>query len=571
MKLINEILEDILKKSIKTAFPEIDDFSKLFVQMTNDSKFGDFQTNFAMISAKMLKNSPRNIATKIVENLVENNVIEKIDIAGPGFINIFLKNEFLEENLFYISNKNWDFSSIDTNHDVIIDYSSPNIAKPMHIGHLRTTIIGDAIKRIHNFLGYNAIADNHIGDWGTQFGKLIVAYRNWLNEDNFKKNPVEELERIYIEFSNRAKEDESLNEQAREELKKLQNKDEENTKLWKKFVEITKNDCQKIYSRMGIEFDTWYGESFYHDMMFDIVKEIQEKNVAKIDDGALVVFFEEEEGLHPCIIQKKDKTFLYATSDLAAIRFKMKEYNRPIALYVTDARQGTHFAQVFQIAKKMGWEIELEHIPYGLMTFEGEVISTRKGNAIKLSELLDEAEKRSFEVVNQKNPTLDKEEKLNIAKVVGLGAVKYADLSQNRISTIDFKWDKALSFEGNTAPYLQYNYARIQSVKRKASESGFVLNFEKNPKITTLEEKNLATELLKFPLAVIKSAESKKPNLVADYLFELAQKFSSFYNSTNILKAKDEEKYTRLLLIDRVGFVLKTGLDLLGIGVVDRM
>ena len=322
---------------------------------------------------------------------------------------------------------------------------------------------------------------------------------------------------------------------------------------------------------MGIKFDTWYGESFYHDMMFDIVKEIKEKQVAKIDDGALVVFFEEKEGLHPCIVQKKDKTFLYATSDLAAISFKMKKYNRPIALYVTDSRQGTHFAQVFQIAKKMDWEIELEHIPYGLMTFDGEVISTRKGNAIKLSKLLDEAEKRSFEIVNKKNPKLLEKEKRNIAKIVGLGAVKYADLSQNRISTIDFKWEKALSFEGNTAPYLQYNYARIQSVKRKAKETGFNFTFDKIAKITTQEEKNLATELLKFPLVVIKSAESKKPNLIADYLFELAQKFSSFYNSTNILKANEFEKYTRLLLIDRVGFILKTGLDLLGIDVVDRM
>jgi len=571
MKLINEILENILKHSIKQTFPEIKDFSKLFVQPTNNSKFGDFQTNFAMIFAKILKQAPRNIALKIQENFIKNEVIEKIEIAGPGFINIFLKKEFLQTQLLEISTKKWSFSSIDTNHDVIIDYSSPNIAKPMHIGHLRTTIIGDSIKRIYDFLGYNVIADNHIGDWGTQFGKLIVAYRKWLNKENFEKNPVEELERIYIEFSNKAKEDETLNEQAREELKKLQNKDEENTKLWKKFVEITKKDCQTIYSRMGIKFDTWYGESFYHDMMFDIVKEIKEKQVAKIDDGALVVFFEEKEGLHPCIVQKKDKTFLYATSDLAAISFKMKKYNRPIALYVTDSRQGTHFAQVFQIAKKMDWEIDLEHIPYGLMTFDGEVISTRKGNAIKLSKLLDEAEKRSFEIVNKKNPKLLEKEKRNIAKIVGLGAVKYADLSQNRISTIDFKWEKALSFEGNTAPYLQYNYARIQSVKRKAKETGFNFTFDKIAKITTQEEKNLATELLKFPLVVIKSAESKKPNLIADYLFELAQKFSSFYNSTNILKANEFEKYTRLLLIDRVGFILKTGLDLLGIDVVDRM
>lgn len=570
MILIEKQIADIFKRTVDALYGE-QELRAIDITMATNEKFGDFQTNFAMVNAKVLKSNPRAIAENVVNNLVENNLIEKVEIAGPGFINIFLKEEFMGEVVKTISKEEYDFSFLNREGDVIIDYSSPNIAKRMHIGHLRSTIIGDSIKRIYNYLGYNTVSDNHIGDWGTQFGKLIIGYRKWLNEEAYKENAIEELERVYVEFAKAADEDPSLEDLAREELKKLQDGDEENNRLWKEFIQVSLDEYNKLYGRMDVKFDTYYGESHYHDMMPGVVEELKEKGIAVEDQGAQVVFFDEETKLHPCIVQKKDGAFLYSTSDIATIKFRKENYNINKLVYVTDERQQDHFRQFFKITDMLGWDVEKDHVWFGIMRFAEGIFSTRKGNVIRLEQLLDEGKKRALAVVEEKNPGLSAEEKENIAEVVGVGAIKYADLSQNRQSAVIFEWDKILSFEGNTAPYLQYSYARIQSILRKGEENGKVVREDATVNLGEKAEKALALFLTQLPNVAMKASETYKPNLLTDYLFELAKKFNTFYNSCPILNQEDEVLYSRLLLAERTAKVLKEGLDLLGIKTVDRM
>ena len=570
MLRIEKYIEEVFYNAIHKAFPE-KEVKPLEITIATNEKFGDFQTNFAMMNSKIIGGNPRKIAEELVNNIPENEVIEKLEIAGPGFINIFLKDSFVSKYVELMTSEKYEFKELDTHGDIIIDYSSPNIAKRMHIGHLRSTIIGDSVKRLCNFLGYHTVADNHIGDWGTQFGKLIVGYHNWLDKDAYEKNPIEELERVYVEFTKQSEEHPELEDIAREELKKLQDGDEENYKLWQEFIKVSLQEYNKLYTRMGIHFDTYYGESFYHPIMPSVVEELVEKGLAVEDQGAKVVFFDEKDNLHPCIVQKKDGAFLYSTSDIATIKFRRENYDVNKIIYLTDERQQDHFKQFFKITEMLGWDIEKVHIWFGIMRFADGVFSTRKGNVIRLEQLLDEGKKRALEIIEEKNPNLSAEEKDNIAEVVGVGAIKYADLSQNRQSPIIFEWDKILSFEGNTAPYLQYSYARIQSILRKAEEIGKPLNEKFDMTITEKAERNLATYLTLFPTMALRAGEAYKPNLLTDYLFELAKKFNTFYNSCPILNQEDDVLFSRLVLIDRVAKTLKTGLDLLGINTVNRM
>lgn len=571
MKLVEKELESIFEKTLEKIYPEFDFKGKIGFQTTANEKFGDFQTNFAMVNSKTIQDKPQAIAKKIIDSIIENNLIEKMEIAGPGFLNIFLKETYLNEYIKKLGKENYDFSHINTKGEVVIDYSSPNIAKRMHIAHLRSTVIGDSIKRIYRKIGYKVVADNHIGDWGTQFGKLIIGYRNWLDKESYEKNPIEELERIYVEFSNRAEENPELEDQARNELKKLHDNDEENLKLWKEFIEVSLKEYGKIYNRLDIEFDTYYGESYYHEMMGDIVALLKEKKLCVEDEGAQVVFFDEKDNLPPCIVQKKDGAYLYATSDLACINFRQKNYNLNKIIIVTDERQQDHFKQFFRISEMLGWEINKEHVWFGIMRFADGIFSTRKGNIIKLEELLDESKRRVREVVEIKNQYLSEEEKNNIAEVVGIGAVKYADLSQNRISPVIFEWDKILSFEGNTAPYLQYSYARIKSILRKAKEEG--RNIDENAAIILKEqqERALAMQLLNFPTAILRASEANKPNIIADYLFETAKKFNTFYNALPIVKEEENIFNSRIILAEKTSIIIKDGLNLLGIKTVERM
>ena len=574
MELLTIKLKKLFSENINNIFGA-DYTEKVDIQNSTKKEFGDFQTNFAMVSSKLIGKNPREIANVLVDNFKENDIIEKLEIAGPGFINIYLKNSFLNEEIKKVENEKYDFSFLNTDKTVIIDYSSPNIAKRMHIGHLRSTIIGDSIKRILQFLGFHTLADNHIGDWGTQFGKLIVAYKNWLNKKAYEEDPIGELERIYVQFSDEAKKNPALEDEAREELKKLQLGDEDNQKLWKEFIDISLKEYNKIYDRLDVNFDYYYGESFYNDMMPSVLEELKEKGIAREDQGALVVFFENDK-LPPAIVQKKDGSFLYTTSDLATMKFRKNNLNVNEAVYLTDDRQQNHFKQVFEIGEMLGepYNYKKTHVVFGIMRFgDGMIFSSRSGNIIRLVDLLDEAKTQVKKIIDEKNPNIPEDEKENIAEIVGSGAIKYFDLSQNRTSDITFTWDKVLSFEGNTGPYLQYTYVRIMSIFRKLKEENIDIENE-NIILEDMTgiERELAAELLRFPQAAVKSYESYRPNIIADYLFDMAKLFNNFYNSSSILKEENKKVMdARILLAKKTAFVLKEGLDLLGIKTVDRM
>ena len=574
MELLTIKLKKLFSENINNIFGA-DYTEKVDIQNSTKREFGDFQTNFAMVSSKLIGKNPREIASTLVDNFKENDIIEKLEIAGPGFINIYLKNSFLNEEIKKVENEKYDFSFLNTDKTVIIDYSSPNIAKRMHIGHLRSTIIGDSIKRILQFLGFHTLADNHIGDWGTQFGKLIVAYKNWLNKKAYEEDPIGELERIYVQFSDEAKKNPALEDEAREELKKLQLGDEDNQKLWKEFIDISLKEYNKIYDRLDVNFDYYYGESFYNDMMPSVLEELKEKGIAREDQGALVVFFENDK-LPPAIVQKKDGSFLYTTSDLATMKFRKNNLNVDEAVYLTDDRQQNHFKQVFEIGEMLGepYNYKKTHVVFGIMRFgDGMIFSSRSGNIIRLVDLLDEAKTQVKKIIDEKNPNIPEDEKENIAEIVGSGAIKYFDLSQNRTSDITFTWDKVLSFEGNTGPYLQYTYVRIMSIFRKLKEENIDIENE-NIILDDMTgiERELAAELLRFPQAAVKSYESYRPNIIADYLFDMAKLFNNFYNSSSILKEENKKVMdARILLAKKTAFVLKEGLSLLGIKTVDRM
>ena len=574
MELLTIKLKKLFSENINNIFGA-DYTEKVDIQNSTKKEFGDFQTNFAMVSSKLIGKNPREIANTLVDNFAENDIIEKLEIAGPGFINIYLKNSFLNEEIKKLENEKYDFSFLNTDKTVIIDYSSPNIAKRMHIGHLRSTIIGDSIKRILQFLGFHTLADNHIGDWGTQFGKLIVAYKNWLDKKAYAKDPIGELERIYVLFSEESKKNPALEDEAREELKKLQLGDEHNQKLWKEFIDISLKEYNKIYDRLGVNFDYYYGESFYNNLMPSVLEELKKKGIAREDQGALVVFFENDK-LPPAIVQKKDGSFLYTTSDLATMKFRKDELKVDEAVYLTDDRQQNHFKQVFEIGELLGepYNYKKTHVVFGIMRFgDGMIFSSRSGNIIRLVDLLDEAKTQVKKIIDEKNPNIPEDEKEKIAEIVGSGAIKYFDLSQNRTSDITFTWDKVLSFEGNTGPYLQYTYVRIMSIFRKLKEENICVE-NKDIILENMSgiERELAVELLRFPQAVVKSYESYRPNIIADYLFDTAKLFNNFYNSSSILKEEDKKVMdARILLAEKTAFVLKEGLSLLGINTVNRM
>lgn len=569
MKLLINQVFDVLNENIKKIFNV--EIEKKDLQNSTKKEFGDFQTNFAMVNSKKIGKNPREIAKELVEQFDGMGIIKKIELAGPGFINIYVSDEKLNEEITRFGSEKFEYG-IDTSRIVAIDYSSPNIAKRMHVGHLRSTIIGDALKKIYEEIGFKVYGDNHIGDWGTQFGKLIVAYNKWLNKEAYEKNAIEELERLYVLFSTESKKDPSLEEEAREELRKVQIGDPVNLALWKEFITYSMKEYQKVYDRLDIHFELVNGESFYNEMMPKVLDDLRQKGLAKEDDGALVVFFDENK-LPPCIVQKKDGSFLYSTSDLATIKYRKEKLNVDIALYVVDERQAGHFKQVFEISRLLGglYEYEKHHTQFGIMRFgNGMIFSSRGGNVIRLTDLLDQAKEEVKKVVDEKNPNLSEEERNKISEAVGVCAIKYFDLSQNRTSPILFEWDKVLSFEGNTGPYLQYTYVRIKSILNKVDK------IDENAKVlvesSTEAERDLVSTILKLPTAVIKAYETKKPNVIADYVYDLAKKFNSFYNNEKILTASSEElRNSRILLSEKVGEALKKSLALLGIKTVDKM
>lgn len=579
METIEQKLSKLLQSSIESLFP---DLSKMKVEVisTNDIKFGDYQTNIAMKLKKQvgIKN-PKEIAEKILNKISsyeDYEILEKIEIAGPGFINIFLKNDWIIKRAKKVlKDDNLGVFLIGKGKTVIIDYSSPNIAKIMHIGHLRSTIIGAALYNILKFVGYKVIGDNHIGDWGTQFGKLIVGYNNWLNEEKLNIDPVLELERLYVEFEKHSKKDTHFNDKARDELVKLQQGDEQNRKLWEKFVKLSMQRFDRVYKRLNVHFDRVYGESYYNSMLKSLVEELKEKGIAQESEGAYVIFLDEFK-LHPYMIQKSDGAYLYPTTEIATLKYRIEKWNPAMILIVTDNRQNTHFKQLSVIAKKLNWdkEVDLIHVNFGRLTFNGEIMCTRGGNVIKLEELLDEAIYKAKIVVDKTSPHITEDERIKISEAVGIATIKYFDLSQNRTSDITFDWNNALALQGNTATYLLYAYARIQSIFKKYSQmhnKNISSIYEHNIKIVNNDESSLLKKALKFPEIVSIVVKTLRPNIISDYIYNLAQEFSSFYNKHRIINPEDTTSESRLLICEIIAKTLKKGLELLTIKPLDRM
>ncbi|MCF7521346.1 arginine--tRNA ligase [Neisseria sp. ZJ106] len=546
------------------------------LQPAKNADFGDFQINGVMGAAKKAKQNPRELAQKVAEALAGSAVIAQAEVAGPGFINLRLHADFLAAHIQTALNApRCGVAASDTPKTVVIDYSSPNLAKEMHVGHLRSSIIGDSISRVLEFMGHKVIRQNHVGDWGTQFG-MLVAYMVEQQQDNAAFE-LSDLEQFYRAAKVRFDESPEFADTAREYVVKLQGGDEQVLKLWKQFVEISLSHAQNVYDTLGLKLrpEDVAGESIYNDDLQPVVDELAALGLAVEDDGAKVVFLDEfknKEGEPAAfIVQKKGGGFLYASTDLACVRYRVGRLKGERLLYVVDHRQALHFAQLFTASRKAGWlpqNVEAEFIGFGtMMGKDGKPFKTRSGDTVKLVDLLDEAVERATALVNSKNPDLAADQAAAIGKTVGIGAVKYADLSKNRTSDYVFDWDAMLSFEGNTAPYLQYAYTRVQSVFKKAGE------WDTQAGLTLTEplEKQLAVELLKFADVLNNVADTAYPHYLAAYLYQVATLFSRFYEACPILKAEGNARNTRLQLAKLTGETLKQGLELLGIDTLEMM
>lgn len=573
MQTIREILSAQIRAAFAAAFPDADlSALNLDALPAADESFGDYQCNGAMAAAKILRRPPRAVAEAVVAQLPTDALIARAAIAGPGFINLTLADAALARHLEAVqADPLLGVPQPGTGKKLILDYSSPNVAKPMHVAHIRSTVIGDALKRIHRALGYEVLGDNHLGDWGTQFGILILGYRNFLDPAALETAPVDELQRVYVLSHQKCEEDPAWKDRARAELVKLQAGDPENRALWQKFIDLSLSEFNRIYDRLGVSFELVRGESFYNDALPGVVEKLQSLGLVRESEGALVAFLEDEK-LPPCIVRKSDGGYNYATTDVATVFSREHEFHPDGIVYVTDERQQLHFRQFFALAKKAGAQTPLRHVWFGLMRLPEGLLSTRKGTAIKLDLLLDESEKRALEIVRQASPDMPADQQQAVARAVGIGAVKYADLSQNPQSAVTFTWEKALAMDGNSAPYLQYAYARIASVIDKHAERFPECDWRPEPLVLDAPQaRRLALRLARFGDAVLDAAEQEKPSLLADALYDLSQAYSSFYQNVPFLKAEAGLRESRVRLCDLVAKVLRQGLALLGIDTPDRI
>lgn len=577
--MLYRILEEKLAEAAKKVLPE-GDYS-FPVRPCPDTRFGDYQTSAVMGLAKEIKKNPRQIASEIVANLDVSEWCEKVEVAGGGFINFRIKPSAMAEILRQAAlGKHLFFEKTTSPKTIIVDFSSPNVAKPMHVGHIRSTILGDSLARTFRLLGHRVITDNHLGDWGTQFGKLIFGWKNYLDREALEKSPIAEMERIYKLVNEKCENDPQVLEQARKELVLLQSGDPENLEIWKKMIELSRVEFDEIYKRLDVKFDYTLGESFYNPRLNDIVNELVQKGIAKESEGAIVVFFDDDPYLKdkPTIIRKSDGGFNYATTDLATLAYRVETWNPDEIIYVTDGRQQLHFQQIFATFRRwhpeLNDKLKLVHVWFGsILGEDGKPFKTRSGDTVKLADLLDEAEERAFKVVTEKNPQLPEEQRREIARVVGIGAVKYADLLPNRQMDYVFSWDKMLALNGNTAPYLQYAYARIRSIFRKGevNEDSLVAKFAEPMQLSATEEIALVRHLMNFGLSVQAVANEYRPNLMCNYLYELAGHFAKFYETCPVLKADEPQRTTRLAICQLTAKVLKQGLDILGIKTLEQM
>ena len=591
------------------------------VRAATDPKFGDYQANGAMGLAKSLRKNPREVAGEVAAKVDLEPMAGPPELGGPGFLNVRVHDESIARLLVDVLKD--DRLGLETPakpKTVIVDYSSPNVAKPMHVGHIRSTIIGESLARTLTALGHKVIRDNHLGDWGAQFGMILWGYKNLLDQSAYAADPVNELARLYKAVQARIKPAEAneekfdkafrllregkpeeaaavaakiagpdgpaweavqaetaaaaqVREAARQETARLHAGDERNRALWNEFMPHCLKMLDVIYDRLGVSFDVQLGESFYDPMLADVVTDLESKGLATPSEGATVCFCEATKA--PMIVRKRDGAYTYATTDLATIRYRVNRWNPDQVLYVVDHRQSEHFNQLFEVARKWGFNgVDFRHLAFGtILDQSGRPLKTREGEAVGLAGILDEAVQVARSVVDENSPELSEDERNRVAEIVGIGAVKYADLSQNRSSDYKFDLPKMMAMNGNTATYLQYAYARIQSILRKAetSESSLRTN---TPAIVLghARERALGMQILRLPETLEQATVEMKPNTVADYLFTLANDFSSFYTDCPVLRAEDEPtKLSRLALCALTGRVLKFGLELLGIDTVDRM
>ena len=539
-----------------------------------DTRFGDYQTNVAMVAAKSLKKNPREVAAAIVAHLQVGDLSEIPQIAGAGFLNFRILDTALSDAVNAVRlDARLGVVPVEKPRTILIDFSSPNVAKPMHVGHIRSTILGDSLTRIARQLGHHVITDNHIGDWGTQFGKVIYGWKHFLNKEALEKAPIEELVRLYREVNALEESNPAIKETVRGELVKLQQGDEENLSIWNQAVAYSWKEFERLYGLLEITFDERLGESFYNDALGPLVERLLTKGIAELSEGAVCIFFRDIPALEdkPCLIRKGDGGYLYATTDLATLEYRQERWKPDAVWYVTGAPQQLHFHQVFAAAQRLGITSDLRHVAFGSILGEDrKMMKTRSGENVELGGLLHEAMERALSVVVEKNPDLPDAERHEIARIIGLGAVKYADLMQHRLTDYVFSWEKMLSFQGNTAPYLQNAYVRIRSIFRKAAESG-VSTEENTIVIQAPAERALALQLLQFGEVLTAVLDDQRPNLLCLYLFELANAFHSFYEACPILKSEGDIRSSRLALAEVTARVLKTGLGLLGISVPERM
>lgn len=582
---ISAYLEEALTKA---GFASIDALSQ--IKASSDSKFGDYQFNGSMGLAKEAKVSPRKVAEKIVEFFALPDVLEPVEIAGPGFLNLRIKTQWLAEKIQEMAaDPRLGVLKPEKVKTFVIDFSSPNVAKPMHVGHLRSTILGDSLARTLRFFGHTVITDNHLGDWGTQFGIILYGYKHMLDEKAFQNEPVKELARLYVEVRKLFKTPEEIakgvvdpvQNACRDETAKMHKGDQTNLDLWRKFMPVCLGEIDLVYQRLGVHFDHTYGESFYQPFLNKVVQDLSASGLARESEGALAIFLNED--ATPALIRKSDGAFTYMTTDLATIQYRVEQWKPDAILYVVDSRQSLHFSQLFQIAQQwLGQQTRLEHISFGsVLGADRKPIKTRSGDAVaSLDQLLDEAVRLAKEVYqaayHQEGETQSKESLEDLSRVgdvVGIGAVKYADLCQNRTSDYVFNWEKMMAMEGNTATYMQYAYARNRSIFRKG---------ELNPDnyrnalipvlLDTAEERGLALQLFRFEEALTLALVDYKPSLITSYLWDVAKAYSVFFQNCPVLKAPNEGiRQSRLLLCDLTARVLKQGLELLGISVLEKM
>jgi len=633
----------------------VDDPTELLsmIRPAGDPKFGDYQANCAMPLGKQLSKSPRDIATDLVAQVSLNDFCQNVEIAGPGFINLKLDDNWIKERLANaLVDERLGVETVANPKTFVVDFSSPNIAKPLHVGHIRSTVIGDAITNVLRFVGHTAISDNHLGDWGTQFGMIIFGYKHFLNAESYAAAPVVELGRLYKHVRKlmdyhaavaklpesktkldemqtllaelKSKEptgDKKADKQQAKQAKQLANKvkdqadavealeakiaevdnspelksqadqhsdinqavlletaalhegDETNQKLWNEFLPFCRLDIQKMYDRLDIKFDYELGESFYHNELANVVNDLEAKGFTKVSDGATCVFLENHDA--PMIVQKRDGAYLYATTDLATIKYRIEKWNADACLYVVDHRQSEHFEKLFDVARLWGHaNLELTHVAFGtVMGPDGKPYKTRSGDTVGLAGLLDEAEQRALAIAKENSADFSEEQQKEIAKVVGLGGLKYADLSHSRASDYEFSYDKMLALRGNTATYLQYGYARVQGIIRKTESDIDAIRANPAPfEFATDVERQLGLKVIRFGEALDEVLVEYKPNILCNYLFELSQLFAQFFAQCSVKDAETESlKTSRLQLCDLTARTLKTGLGLLGINVLDKM